>query len=619
MKQGVLAALVGAALLAGGSAEAAVQLDPIVVTATRTEMVMSEAPANVAVVTAQQIEQRNYTDVMTALRDVPGVEIREYGNGVGYEGASSLYINGAKEVVWMVDGVRMNTRGTNLALSNLRDMSNIERIEVVKSVTGSLYGSDAKGGVINIITKKPQDGLQGNAGFMAGNFGRQQYTVGASAKDGKNGLRIQYTKDKKGDFKDGDGLTIPSKLDGDTLGLTFTHELNDENDLQLSLDKYSADVMYADDNTKLASRRYGKIDTQSARLIWTYKGEKWDNHFSMAWNKYKTNYNNWPTNVRTKLISDQLTWRPNDSHRVIFGASHQKDTIVSSGNAVIKNSAYFIQDEWTFAPQWMLTAGVRYDDYDPFGSKNTPHVSLMYKVDDGMDIYASWGKFFVVPTTYQYNTNLNKKLPLEPESGHATEFGVNWQPNDTTVVNAHVYKRSTTNKIGWVPTPTEANKWDGHYKNYDEEKAKGVDISVRKVLSDTLSGQIGYVYTDVEATPSRTRNIDGYIPRHAVTASLTYAQERFDATLGVRGVINRPGPSADDVIHPFFPKNTYWITNLSANWHITDDVTVYGQVDNLFDVMYAEQSDARKNWGGTAGAWWLQPGRSMQVGVNVRF
>lgn len=619
MRKEVLAALVGAALLVGGSAEAAVQLDPVVVTATRTEVAMSEAPANVAVVTADQIEQRGYTDVMSALRDVPGVEIREYGNGVGYEASSSLYLNGAKEVVWMVDGVRMNTRGTNLALSNLRDMRNIERIEVVKSVTGSLYGSDAKGGVINIITKKPQDGMQGNAGVLVGNFGRKQYTVGASAKDGKNGMRIQYTKDKKGDFKDGKGLTIPSKLDGDTLGLTFTHDLNDENDLKLSFDKYSADVMYADDNTKLNSRRYGKINTQSARLVWTYKGEKWDNHFSMAWNKYNTTYNNWPTNVRTKLISDQLTWRPNDDHRLIFGASHQKDTIVSSGNAVIKNSAYFIQDEWTFAPQWTLTAGVRYDDYDPFGSKNTPHVSLMYKVDDGMDIYASWGKFFVVPTTYQYNTNLNKKLPLEPESGHATEFGVNWNPNSTTAINAHLYKRSTTNKIGWIGTPSESNAWDGHYKNFDEEEAKGVDISVRKVLSDTLSGRIGYVFTDVEATPSRTQNIDGYIPRHAVTASLTYAQDQFDATIGVRGVIDRPGPSAPDVYKPFFPKNTYWITDLSANWHVTDDVTVYGQIDNLFDVMYAEQSNARASWYGSAGAWWSQPGRSMQVGVNVRF
>lgn len=197
MRKEVLAALVGAALLAGGTAEAATALDPVVVTATRTEVAMSEAPANVAVVTADQIEQRGYTDVMSALRDVPGVEIREYGNGVGYEASSSLYLNGAKEVVWMVDGVRMNTRGTNLALSNLRDMRNIERIEVVKSVTGALYGAEAKGGVINIITKKPQEGIHGNAGILVGNFGRKQYTVGADAKSGKNGMRIQYTKDKK--------------------------------------------------------------------------------------------------------------------------------------------------------------------------------------------------------------------------------------------------------------------------------------------------------------------------------------------------------------------------------------------------------------------------------------
>ena len=158
---------------------------------------MSEAPANVAVVTADQIEQRGYTDVMSALRDVPGVEIREYGNGVGYEASSSLYLNGAKEVVWMVDGVRMNTRGTNLALSNLRDMRNIERIEVVKSVTGSLYGSDAKGGVINIITKKPQDGMQGNAGVLVGNFGRSSTRWGRVRKMARTACAFSTRKTKK--------------------------------------------------------------------------------------------------------------------------------------------------------------------------------------------------------------------------------------------------------------------------------------------------------------------------------------------------------------------------------------------------------------------------------------
>ena len=207
---------------------------------------------------------------------------------------------------------------------------------------------------------------------------------------------------------------------------------------------------------------------------------------------------------------------------------------------------------------------------------------------------------------------LQKQLPLEPESGHATELGLNWNPNSTTAINAHVYKRSTTNKIGWVGTPTPTNKWDGHYKNFDEEKAKGVDIFVRKVVSDTLSGQVGYVFSDIAATKGRAHNVDGYIPRHAVTASLTYAQEGFDATLGVRGVIDRPGKNPQA-----FPKTTYWITNLSANWHVTEDMTIYGQVDNLFDVMYAEQSGA--SWYGSAGAWWSQPGRSMQVGVNVRF
>lgn len=89
-------------------------------------------------------------------------------------------------------------------------------------------------------------------------------------------------------------------------------------------------------------------------------------------------------------------------------------------------------------------------------------------------------------------------------------------------------------------------------------------------------------------------------------------------SLDVRAVINRPGIATTADKGDFFPKSTYWITNVSANYRITDDITVFGRVNNLFDVYYAEMSNVA-GWGGSAGDWWAMPGRNYQLGMEFTF
>ena len=131
-------------------------LDQVVVTAARTEEKQIDTNASVSVVTSKQIAQKHFNDVSEALRAVPGVVLGNYSaSGQNYS-SNKVFINGSSNVVILVDGMRRNTNGVSgsaVNLGTLTDMASIERIEVLKGSASTLYGSDAQGGVINIITR----------------------------------------------------------------------------------------------------------------------------------------------------------------------------------------------------------------------------------------------------------------------------------------------------------------------------------------------------------------------------------------------------------------------------------------------------------------------------------
>ena len=90
---------------------------------------------------------------------------------------------------------------------------------------------------------------------------------------------------------------------------------------------------------------------------------------------------------------------------------------------------------------------------------------------------------------------------------------------------------------------TDPANFTGQYRNFDTEKARGINADVRKQLTNHLSARLGYTYTHIDATPTRKANRDGYVPKHAVNAGLDYNDAKWDAHLDIRGIINRPGPA----------------------------------------------------------------------------
>ena len=365
--------------------------------------------------------------------------------------------------------------------------------------------------------------------------------------------------------------------------------------------------MYSDHLGALNHIRYGTEASDSLRAIWNNKiSDRWSHQLYLMNNHYKTVYDHYPVDVKTRGIGDQVTYKGKD-HTVVGGFDWRQDKVVNMGGIKLTNMSYFVQDEWKVAPKWTVTPGVRLDHHSSFGTHTSPSISVGYDVNAKTNVYAAYKEYFLAPTPYQLFDGTNGNRNLKPETGREFDLGVHHKFGKTWNSNLSFFSRHTKDRIGWVMTNPAT--FAGQYHNFDTEKAYGINADVRKQLTKHLAARLGYTYTHIDATPTRKANRDGYIPKHAVNAGLDYNDAKWDAHLDIRGVIDRPGTAAN-----VFPRKTYWLADISANYRVRENVTVFGRINNIFDTYYAEQSSVR--WG-NPGDWWPGQGRNFRLGLEV--
>ncbi len=225
--------------------------------------------------TADEIAQKHYDDVSQAVRNVPGVVIaNSSANGQNYN-SNKLYINGSNKVVLLVDGVRMNTNGLTtgsaVTLAQRVNMNSIERIEVLKGSASTLYGSDAQGGVINIITKKADEGKINTAITTSGSsFDGEKYNLyNEGSKDGFF-WTVEAQKELQGDYKDAHGNKVINHLNAEAYNVKLGKDLGNDSSLVFTYNKYKSDYQRPDQafmhqGGGSTTRDYGKkIMTPSA-------------------------------------------------------------------------------------------------------------------------------------------------------------------------------------------------------------------------------------------------------------------------------------------------------------------------------------------------------------------
>ena len=603
-------------------------LDNVVVTASKMEQSAFKAPANINVVTREMLEKNHYANLTDVLRDVPGVTIQNYGNGGGNYTSNSIYINGTKNIVVLIDGMRVNTNGSTFSkfnASEVVDMDTIERIEILKGSASTLYGSDASGGVINIITRKVSAGdNKTSLEITGGSFGKEQYSfLNTGRTDDNVYWMLAAQKDISGDFKDGRSNTIQNKVNANDFNFKIGKDFDEDTSLVFTYESYQSDYLRPKNGglheTKISE---GEKDQKRLSILSTNRiSEKVVNQISLYQNKnyLNDNYNDpmnvWLMDLETSGISDQVTYTT-ENHTLVGGFDFYQDKIKNYSSTsygytdawrdrTITNRAFYLQDAWHMNNEWTLTTGIRTDNHSVYGRHNTPSVVLGYEASDNTNYYMSYKEFFISPNQYQLYSSYGR-LNLEPETGKTIEFGVNHKFDKTFTGSFNIFKREAENMIGF-------NSDTYKYYNVGEESARGWDVQLTKQFNDNFSANVGYthLYIDPENASSNP-NRNGYLPRGAWNLGLKYEKDQFDMQLNGRGIIDREGRKGKNIADEF---TSFWIWDAAINYQFEDNAKAFIRVNNIFDKFYTDQCyDMDPD-----GSWYSAPGRNFQVGVQYSF
>lgn len=634
-KKAVALCMLGSALLSwpGACAAEAVSdefsLEEYVVTASRMPVKVAETAANVTVISAKDIEKGGYTRLSEILGQT-NVMITDVGNGAA--GVSSVAINGDDRVLILVDGRKINREyftgmgKTRVNLNQLPSVKNIERIEIVSGPASALYGSDAAGGVIHIITRKAQ-GRESTLSVQGGSWGGYTYTVTTEGKSDEVGYRFTAERRHQGDYEFKNPRTGAmdtfknSYLDQDALTLRLDRNLDAERSLSFyweHLDGKAGYGLMAPDfgqhhdtatektleNNFDVTYHWGKKETPKI-LKFYYNAADYDIYRNSDWNQADKFLSS-----RTTGLDWQEQWKHGKNQTLVGGLEWRQVTVDAPTDGIynrsLTNKALFLENRWTWPKGWSFTAGTRYDDHNVFGGKQTSRLAANYEWDRNTNVYLSWGEVFKAPNVeelYGQSQAIGNPL-LKPETGDVWTLGMNKKLGDDSLLKASVFRSHITNAITFFPIDSSYMYWK--FANLQEQKRQGLDVSWTKKLSSRWSVTTGYSYVRIENKDAGGAYYpdSGNSQPNGYRLGIRYDQGKWNAALDLRGASGRDTAA--------YSSKSYWALDLMASCQVSKEQKIYAKVCNLTNAAYELLGRS-----GVAGAYPMA-GRSFFIGMEQR-
>lgn len=599
-------------------------LDEVVVTANRMENKLVDTPANVSVVTAEEMERKNIQNAIEAVKNVPGVTVL---SGARND-ESYISINGDVRVLILVDGRRINSdKGVSSGRANvdadaLPPVDAIERIEIVKNGGATVYGTDGAAGVINIITKSAKKNYV-KASVSAGSWGNQNYHMSASAKEGKTGVFATFSKEKQSYYKykeanSSHNVREPNSF-SDNIGATIKLEQEIGND-QLA-------TLYFEHSMKKGGRpngAYGSggVSSWSGKFEPSWdeaaKGSELNNNISLKydWNTqsdnkgyiqvYK-NYNagNYYGSYVSKYSDDkvgvdiQQNIKTSDTNNIVVGGSYYDSKIENQGNYDSKRSlndkALFVQDAWNFLPTWTLNAGVRYDNHSYAGSKTTASVAVNKKFTEGSHAYVSWSQIFNAPKgndlfwyeDWGYGMGMFGNPNLKPETGDIWSIGYDTNVGRKGQAGINLFYSELDDAINW-DSDEYGSVWTP--ENVDKQKRRGLEVNYKHQFDDNWSANASYAYVKVEnkyGNAEYARDLN-QVPNQ-YKFGVAYNKDKWNVDLFARG-----GSGASVAK---YADSNYLTMDLNVNYMPQKNWKVFAKAYNLTNASYAEKGGVSKYMG----------------------
>ncbi|MFT4019902.1 MAG: TonB-dependent receptor [Acinetobacter sp.] len=631
-----------------------IKLEKIVVSAAGYEQAIADAPASITVIDREELDKRNYSDITEVLNDVPGVTITGSGStlDVSIRGMAPKY------TLFLVDGRKQDSRTTRpngddfgLEKGILPPLQSVERIEVIRGPMSSLYGSDAMGGVVNIITKKVPHKWTGSYDVSttvqdhrdAGDsVDTNIYLAGPLAKN----LAMQvsagyYNRDEDniiGGFKGTKRERINSK---------FTYVLNDKHDLALGIEtskQIGEETEKTVDMTASNPDVRGKLRMYRDVFSLTHHGQFTDNLSSTSYiqydqsktpdreNKVMTAQNgnvrvNQPIETETLSANTQWNWLLGD-HTLSFGAYFKDEQLFDkatnlnvSGNVSSEfsrwSSALFLEDTWALLDNLNVTAGLRWDQDEQYGSHFSPRLYAVYHFNSNITFKGGVTTGYKQPDLREAadgfwqvsgrGRNIILGNPdLKPEQSTTYEFGTVWQ-GDLFNASITAYHTKFKDKIQnyndcRAGSGGDSSTWtctapDGQTNYYtvikrtnvDEAEINGVEVTFDTKLNDWSTVRANYTFTDSEqkSGANKGRPLND-IPEHNVNVTLD--TQPTDA-LNIWARLNYRGETTSSSNEETYPAYSFY--DVGLNYKFNKYITAKFAVNNVFDKILTSDENNR--------------------------
>jgi vitamin B12 transporter len=614
------------------------ELERIVVTANREAQPLSRVGDSVTLIEPEQVRASQKPTVSDLLATTPGITVSRNG---GLGGATQLRIRGAEsdQTVVLIDGVKLNdpsSAGGGFDFGNLLT-GDYMRIEVLRGPQSTLWGSQAIGGVINIVTSVPAGPL--TAGYSAEGGERGSATVQAHAEAGGERFAwrvagkylttdgISALNDDRGGRED-DGYR---NVGANVRGLwRITDAVSAELRTTYSSGRVDFDGFPPPDFELTDTREYGDTDelVAYAGIDAATFGGRLQNRFGFAYTD--TDRQNidpdspvsttFDANGRNERWEYQGTLRLTDAVGGVFGLESERSELDTRSPSVFDpNPAPLAHDarldsvyaQLTVSPieTLTLTGGLRYDDHDTFGSESTGRATLAWAATPTTIVRASYGEGFKAPTLFQLFSEFGNEQ-LAPERADAWDAGIEQRLlNDALVLSATYFGRNTRSMIDFVSCfpavdPRCASRPFGFFDNVRKTEVEGFELALVARLGQRLRFDANY--TDMNTANRGGENFGLELPRRpeqTLNGELTYDWS-FGLTTTV--AVMHASRSFDDAANTVVVDG-YTVVDLRAAYQLRENLELYGRLENAFDEEY--ETIARY---GT-------PGRGFFVGVRQSF
>ena len=560
--------------------------DEIIVKSTRSNSNVYQLGSSVEIISAEEIKKNSFNFVSEALQTSSGVYVSQTGS---FGGTATVRIRGASsdQTLVLIDGVPISdpsSPGGGYDFSSLLT-SNIDRIEILKGSQSTLWGSDAIGGVINIVTLENASIPNIHLNTEIGSFNTEKIGTDFNIANEHNSLFLSYDSYKsdgisKADKRDGnsekDGIGSRSyllKTNHNIFNSEISSNINyRESDVDYDGYGFATGVTDSDENTKGRQLNWSLLlrkaflDDQLVNSILFGESEI-DRKY------YTNNIENFSAKGERKFIRYVGNYSLNDNNSFTFGFENEE---VTTSGVDFDTRSIFLLYETLISKNFGFSLGLRGDDRNNLASQETPKITAFYNLNDEWRLRANWGEGFKLPTIFQSTFFCcGAEKPNEnllPETSEGYEIGIDYKSNENfNKIGVTFFDQDISNMIDFSFSI-------GGYENIKKVYSQGVEVNFVSQLKDniTISGSFTKLDSENEFGSRLSR-----LPEEKGNLNIDFSlglKNNFYISLFYNG----------DEVDPRGEVSDWFRSDLNFSRNISDKAKIYFKVKNIFDEEYQD-------------------------------